>query len=96
VELQLIRIVQEALTNVRKHARATAVKIDIVRENGRVCASIADDGIGFDPAIRTRSDFPRFGLATMRERAESAGGDLTIESAPGSGTTVTFKVPERH
>ena len=96
VELQLIRIVQEALTNVRKHARATAVKIDIVRENGRVCASIADDGIGFDPAIRTRSDFPRFGLATMRERAESAGGMLAIESTPGSGTTVTFKVPERH
>ena len=93
VELQLIRIVQEALANVRKHAKATTVSIDIARRDGRMTARIADDGVGFNPAARTRSDFPRFGLATMRERAESVGGTLRVESEPGSGTTVVFELP---
>jgi signal transduction histidine kinase len=93
VELQFVRIVQEAMANVRKHAKATAVKVDVRRRNARVHGTIVDDGIGFTPGVRVRSDFPRFGLTTMRERAESIGGKLAIESAPGRGTTVTFELP---
>jgi signal transduction histidine kinase len=93
IELQLIRIVQEALTNVRKHARATAAKVDIRRRNGEVIGSVSDDGVGFNPEARPRSDFPRFGLSTMRERAESVGGRLRVVSMPGKGTTVAFELP---
>lgn len=92
-ELQLVRIIQEALANVRKHSRATRVRLEVQRRSGRLCASIADNGAGFDPASRHRTEFPRFGLATMRERAESIGGELTIDSAPGKGTTVRFELP---
>lgn len=93
IELQLIRIVQEAMTNVRKHARATAAKIDIRRRDGQVIGSVTDDGVGFNPEARPRSDFPRFGLSTMRERAESVGGRLRVVSMPGKGTTVAFELP---
>src|SRR5207248_138671 len=93
IELQMIRIVQEALTNVRKHARATAAKVDIRRRDGQVVGSITDDGVGFNPEARPRSDFPRFGLSTMRERAESVGGRLRVVSMPGKGTTVAFELP---
>jgi len=93
IELQLIRIVQEALTNVRKHARATAAKVDIRRRDGQIIASITDDGVGFNTEVRPRSDFPRFGLSTMRERAESVGGRLRVLSMPGKGTTIAFELP---
>ena len=93
IELQLIRIVQEALTNVRRHARATAAKVDIRRRDGQVIGSVSDDGVGFNPEARPRSDFPRFGLSTMRERAESVGGKLRVVSMPGKGTTVAFELP---
>jgi len=93
VELQFVRIVQEAMANVRKHARATTVKVDVRRRAARVIGTITDDGIGFTPGVRPRSDFPRFGLTTMRERAESIGGKLNIDTAPGKGTTVTFELP---
>jgi nitrate/nitrite-specific signal transduction histidine kinase len=95
VELQLVRIVQEALTNVRKHARATSVRVDIRRRDDEIIAAIGDDGVGFNQAARTRSETPRFGLTTMRERAESIHGKLSIESNPGRGTTVTFSMPFR-
>src|ERR1043165_10151608 len=88
IELQLIRIVQEALTNVRKHARATAAKVDIRRRDGQVVGSIADDGVGFNPEARPRSDFPRFGLSTMRARAASLGGRPRGGSRAGQGTAV--------
>lgn len=92
-ELQLVRILQEALGNVRKHAHASKVRVDVQRRNGKLIATVVDDGLGFDPALRTRTEFPRFGLSTMRERAESIGGELTIDSAPGKGTTVRFELP---
>ncbi|HUP61370.1 MAG TPA: GAF domain-containing sensor histidine kinase [Thermoanaerobaculia bacterium] len=93
VELQLVRIVQEALTNVRKHARASNARVEIRRRNGRLVATVADNGVGFNLAARTRGDFPKFGLTTMRERAESIGGTLDVESTAGGGTTVRFDVP---
>ena len=95
IELQLVRIVQEALTNVRKHARATSVRVDIRQRSEDVIAVVGDDGVGFNQAARTRSEHPRFGLTTMRERAESVGGKLAIESTPGRGTTITFSIPMR-
>lgn len=91
-ELQIVRIVQEALTNVRKHAKATQARVEIAREGGKLVALIADDGLGFNAAARARGEFPQFGLSTMRERAESIGGTLTIDSAPGGGTRVRFEL----
>jgi signal transduction histidine kinase len=93
VELQLIRIVQESLTNVRKHAKASRVTIDIRRDGETLRARIQDDGAGFLRTAPPRGEFPRFGLTTMNERAESIGGALIIDSQPGHGTTVNFEMP---
>jgi signal transduction histidine kinase len=95
VRLQLVRIVQEALANVRQHARATKASVDIRRVDGTLRVTIKDDGAGFDPAAKPRTEFPRFGLSTMRERANSIGGTLAVESARGQGTTVRFEVPSQ-
>lgn len=92
-ELQLVRIVQESLTNVRKHARASHANVELRRNNGTATVSVADDGVGFDTAARRRSEIPQFGLTTMRERAESIGGTLVVDSKPGVGTTVRCELP---
>jgi signal transduction histidine kinase len=94
-ELQVVRIVQEALTNVRKHAKASHARVEIRREGSVLVATIADDGVGFSAGARARGEFPQFGLSTMRERAESIGGTLVIDSVPGRGTTVRFELPIR-
>ncbi len=93
VELQVVRIVQEALANVRKHARAHRVSIAIERSEGQMRVTVADDGVGFDPAALGRSIFPRFGLSTMRERATSVGGILRVETTPGKGSKVVAELP---
>jgi signal transduction histidine kinase len=90
VETTLYRIVQEALTNVVKHAEATRVSILLVRRNGSATAVIEDDGRGFDPASPAPDSL---GLEGMRERAELHDGRLTIEASPGSGTTLVVEVP---
>jgi signal transduction histidine kinase len=88
----LYRVAQEALHNVVKHAGATAVSVRLRQSDGSVTLSIADNGKGFDPA----GDFPgHLGLRSMRERALAAGGNLTIASTPGAGTTVTVTVAPR-
>jgi len=92
-ELQLVRIIQESLTNVRKHAKASRVTVSLVRRPGRIIASVLDDGLGFDPSAQTRAGFPRFGLTTIRERAASIGGTVAIESSKGTGTTVRVELP---
>lgn len=92
-ELQLIRIVQESLTNVRKHAKASHALVDIRRGASSVKVRITDDGNGFEASTLARSDFPRLGLTTMHERAASIGGTLVIESAPGKGTSVSLELP---
>lgn len=94
-ELQLVRIVQEALTNVRKHARASHVSIELRRTNGSVAATVTDNGVGFDQDAGARTEMPRFGLTTMRERAESINGTIAVTSTPGQGTTVRCEVPQR-
>ncbi|HET7711525.1 MAG TPA: GAF domain-containing sensor histidine kinase [Thermoanaerobaculia bacterium] len=92
-ELQLIRLIQEALANVRKHSKATSVSIDLHRRGAELVVTVSDNGVGFNPAARQRSEFPRFGLSTMKERVESIRGTLTIQSTPGSGTMVRAEIP---
>ncbi len=93
VELQLLRIIQEALSNARKHSGAANVTVTMRRVAERLQVTVADDGSGFDPYALQRSDFPRFGLAIMRERAESVGGSMTVYSRPGAGTRIIIHVP---
>jgi signal transduction histidine kinase len=90
VETTVYRIVQEALTNVVKHAEATEVSILLVRRDGTLTAVVEDDGGGFDPAT-VRSD--SFGVEGMRERVALHDGRLTVESTPGSGTTLRVEIP---
>jgi signal transduction histidine kinase len=90
VETTLYRIVQEALTNVVKHAEATRVSILLVRRESSATAVIEDNGRGFVPATDSTE---RLGLDGMRERAELHDGRLTVESAPGAGTTLVVEVP---
>jgi signal transduction histidine kinase len=92
-ELQLQRIVQEALTNVRKHARAKQVEVSLEQEDGRVVAVVRDDGLGFNPEELGRAELPRFGLSTMRERGPSIGGTVSLDSSPGEGTRLTVEIP---
>lgn len=89
-ETAIYRLVQEALTNVVKHAHARNVSILLVRRAGMVTALIEDDGKGFAPES-ARAD--GLGLVGMRERASLVGGRLTIESSEGSGTTIAVEVP---
>jgi signal transduction histidine kinase len=93
--LLVYRIAQEALVNVRKHADAKHVRIDLEARGGGVLVRIKDDGRGFDPAT-TEPDRPgHLGLAGMRERADMGGGWWRVDSAPGNGTTVEFWTPGR-
>jgi signal transduction histidine kinase len=88
VEIAVYRLVQEALTNVAKHADASSVKVEIAEVAGELTVAICDDGLGFDPEAVTRG----FGLAGMRERISLAGGQLSIESGRG-GTIVRASLP---
>lgn len=93
VELTVYRIVQEALTNVAKHARATRAVVTLSVDPTRVLARVEDDGVGFDPTVRDLADGAGLGLFGMEERAMLIGGSLTIRSTPGSGTTVEVIAP---
>ncbi|MCQ4348946.1 PAS domain S-box protein [Pseudomonas stutzeri] len=86
----LFRVLQEALTNIMRHAGAHSVEIRLRREAGALQLCIADDGVGFDPN-RTRSG--SFGLVGMRERVAMLGGSLALDSGPGQGTTLCVRVP---
>lgn len=88
-EVQLVRIVQEALTNVRKHARAQHVEVRLFQEEKGLALTIADDGVGF----RANGDDRHFGLQTMVERADSVGGSLNVRSTPQQGTEVRLWLP---
>ena len=92
-EVQVLRIIQEALTNVRKHAGAHQARVRLRIDDSFLEACVEDDGAGFDPDALTRSQVPRFGMATMRERAEAIGGTLDVASEPGRGTRVTARIP---
>jgi signal transduction histidine kinase len=91
--VQLIRIVQEGLANVRKHAHARAAQVVFTFNAGRIQVRIEDDGVGFDVARFFKAEGQRFGLRSMRDRAEAIGGTFQILSAPGHGTRVIVEVP---
>jgi signal transduction histidine kinase len=88
LETTVYRVVQEALTNVVKHARADAARVKVALTDDAVTIEVEDDGVGFDPGARTTG----FGLAGMRERVFLAGGTLEVESA-GHGTLVRASLP---
>ena len=91
VALCLYRIAQEALRNVGRHARASAVQVSLRRLDGGVQLAVRDNGAGFDPA--QQRDRPSLGHASMRQRIYQLNGELEVESAPGHGTTVLAWVP---
>lgn len=95
VELVLFRIVQEALSNVRRHSQATEAQVTVEFGDKRIMIIIKDNGKGFVPP-ETTSDLVkegRFGLAGMHERIQLLGGSLKIDSAPGKGTTIIVEAP---
>jgi signal transduction histidine kinase len=93
VQVVLLRCLQEALTNVRKHAHATTVEAWLTTTGTSVVLTVTDDGVGFTaPASGVASPTSGFGLAGMRARVEDAGGVCTVQSRPGAGTTVTVRL----
>jgi nitrate/nitrite-specific signal transduction histidine kinase len=93
VEAQVFRIIQEALTNVRKHAQASRAWIRFEPGGALLGITIEDDGQGFDPDQATWDSQRHFGLQIMRERARNLGGSLELDSQPGKGTRVLIRVP---
>jgi signal transduction histidine kinase len=90
LEREIFRIVQEAIGNALKHSGAEHLRVRMAVPDHSVVVSVADDGTGFDPSGPVAQR--HLGLVSMRERAEAIGGTLTIESAPGAGTTVLLEV----
>ncbi|HEX5900508.1 MAG TPA: GAF domain-containing sensor histidine kinase [Solirubrobacteraceae bacterium] len=90
VETTVYRVVQESLTNVVKHARATSVDLEVRCDGAAIEISVADDGIGFDPDGPVATGF---GVIGMRERVELAGGELSVLRGPDAGTVVRARVP---
>ncbi len=87
-EVQLLRVVQEALTNTRKHSHANRASVTIECDGPSTTLVIEDDGVGFDPAQVSGSMEGGFGLASMRERVEGIGGTLSVHTAPNEGTRI--------
>lgn len=92
-EVQLLRIVQEALTNVRKHSGATSVSVNLEHVNDQLWIQVDGNGRVFDPDNLPASGGPRFGLRLMEERAQSLGGSISIKASSAAGTSVTVRVP---
>ncbi len=91
VETAVYRILQEAVANAIRHGRPSQVSVVVEKQDGWVIAMVEDDGAGFDPQSITRTT--RLGIYGMRERAHLVGGSLTLESAPGRGTTIYLRIP---
>jgi PAS domain S-box-containing protein len=93
VEAGVYRIVEEALTNVMRHAAARAVTITLSHEDGRLIVTVQDDGAGFVPALRSLTAGSGMGLLCMEERARLLDGSVELDSAPGRGTLVRLSIP---
>ena len=91
IETSLYRILQEALTNVARHAQATRAAVLLQVRNGEVVATVEDNGVGFDPDHATQKG--RLGLFGMQERVAMLNGSVNIETAEGAGTTIFIKIP---
>jgi len=90
VQHLLLRIAQESLFNIWKHARASEAEVRLAREDGRLTLVIADNGVGFDPAMARPG---HFGLEGIRTRAGLLGADLLFDTAPNHGTRVVVRLP---
>ena len=93
VELVVYRVVQEALSNVARHSGASRADVTLAAEPTALVVGVVDDGHGFDPSFALDSRQRSLGLFGMRERAALVGGRLSIESAPGRGTSVRLEIP---
>ncbi|MFJ9906396.1 GAF domain-containing sensor histidine kinase [Streptomyces sp. NPDC101152] len=91
-EEAVLRVAQEALHNALRHSAAQAVHVTLARRGAGTVLRITDDGTGFDPRAVRRAG-RHLGLVSMRDRASGVGGTLTVESAPGKGTTIEMEVP---
>jgi signal transduction histidine kinase len=91
IEDASFRIIQEGLNNVIKHAGAEEARVELEFDHAWLRVSVIDTGVGFDPSSPPQSG--KLGMTSMRERAESVGGRLTVESAPGRGTRVRAEFP---
>ena len=94
-EVTIYRVVQESLTNVRRHAQATAVQVTLRGSDNIVEVMVSDDGQGFHPDKAVTSTVKGVGLNSMRERAELAGGSFTVQSTPGQGCETVLRIPVR-
>ncbi len=94
-ELAIFRVLQEALTNVRKHAQADAVRISTLEQEGQLALTIEDNGRGFDlESVEAEQERGRhLGLLAMQERAELMGGDFSVQSSRGRGTIISIRLP---
>ncbi len=93
ITLQMLRIAQEALTNIRKHAQADRVEVQLSWSEGQIELRVADNGVGFPDSPQQQNGYHSYGLTSMRERAESIGGRLSLVTGPGQGAVVTVIVP---
>ena len=91
-EVQLLRVVQEALTNTRKHSQAHRATVRIACAADATSLIVEDDGVGFDPASVAGSMEGGFGMASMRERVEQIGGTIDVHTAPNEGTRITVRL----
>jgi signal transduction histidine kinase len=91
-EEAVLRVAQEALHNALRHSGAEHVDVTLTRRGPGAVLRVTDDGSGFDPRTVRRAG-RHLGLVSMRDRANGAGGTLTVESAPGKGTTIEMEVP---
>jgi signal transduction histidine kinase len=89
-ETHVFRIAQEALTNVARHSKATAVEVGLRRRDGEVLLTVSDNGAGFEPRAAAGTGL---GMVGMRARARSAGGELKVETAPGKGVRIAATLP---
>lgn len=94
MELAIFRVVQEALDNVREHARASQVQVSLELSPDRLTVTVVDNGMGFD-ASQPVAPGRRLGMVTMRDRAELLGGNLQVFSQPGQGVQVVLAAPVR-
>jgi signal transduction histidine kinase len=96
IALQVLRITQESLTNIRKHAQASRARVQLKIQDGQLELDISDNGIGFPPSDSIARSHRSHGLTMMRERAESLGGAFSVATRPGKGTNITVNIPLEH
>jgi signal transduction histidine kinase len=96
IQAQVFRIVQEGLTNIRKHASAGRARVEVDACARELVLVVEDDGAGFDPHASGPEDWPWYGMRAIRERAASVGGSVSWSTEPGAGTVLRLRVPIGH